>query len=162
MPRGRHQTTRKAISVDTKVAALELRKQGVTYAKIAEMLGLGGPSSAYAAVVTGMKEVLQEPAEELRTLEVTRLDALIEKLWPQLDHPLLGLQAVDRVLKVMERRARLLGLDSPVKFAPTDPSGESTYDPSSLISRLLPELARVPAAAETGDVVEGGAAEPSV
>ncbi len=160
--RGRRQTTRKVVTLETKVAALELRKQGVSYVKIAEMLGLAGPSSAYAAVVTGMKDVLQEPAEELRTLEVTRLDALIEKLWPQLDHPLLGLQAADRVLKVMERRARLLGLDSPVKIAPTDPTGESTYDPSSLISRLLPELARVPAPTETEDTVEGGSAEPTV
>jgi AraC-like DNA-binding protein len=34
------------------------------------------------------------------------------------------LQAIDRVVKVSERRARLLGLDMPTKTALTDPSGE--------------------------------------
>ena len=162
MARTDKKTTRKVMTLDTKLAALELRKQGKPYAVIAEILGLGGPSSAYAAVVTAMKEVLQEPAEELRTLEVTRLDALIDKLWSQLDHPLMGLQAVDRVLKVMERRARLLGLDMPVKIAPTDPTGELSYDASGLISRLLPELAPSVATAEVGDADSEGDAEPTV
>lgn len=33
------------------------------------------------------------------------------------------LQSVDRLIKVMERRARLLGLDKPSKVAATDPDG---------------------------------------
>ena len=35
--------------------------------------------------------------------------------------------AVDRILRIMERRAKLLGLDAPTKIAPTDPSGEHEY-----------------------------------
>ena len=34
------------------------------------------------------------------------------------------LQSVDRLLKIMERRAKLMGLDKPVKVAHTDPTGE--------------------------------------
>ena len=34
------------------------------------------------------------------------------------------LAAVDRLLKIQERRARLLGLDKPTKVAPTTPDGE--------------------------------------
>lgn len=34
------------------------------------------------------------------------------------------LQAIDRVVKVSERRSRLLGLDMPTKVAATDPTGE--------------------------------------
>lgn len=38
------------------------------------------------------------------------------------------LQAMDRILKIMERRAKLLGLDMPTKIAPTDPSGEESFE----------------------------------
>jgi hypothetical protein len=38
------------------------------------------------------------------------------------------LQAMDRILKIMERRAKLLGLDMPTKIAPTDPSGEKAFE----------------------------------
>ena len=38
------------------------------------------------------------------------------------------LQAMDRILKIMERRAKLLGLDMPTKIAPTDPSGEKSFE----------------------------------
>jgi hypothetical protein len=56
---------------------------------------------------------VQEPAEELRTMEVARLDQMLLGLWPKAIKG--DTWAVDRVLKIMERRAALLGLDAPVK-----------------------------------------------
>ena len=44
------------------------------------------------------------------------------------------LQAIDKVLKISERRSRLLGLDMPTKVAATDPSGEK--EASSNLSRM--------------------------
>ena len=66
-----------------------------------------------------------EGAEHLRTLEALRLDEIQAKIW---DKAIAGdYRAVDRVLRIMERRAKLLGLDAPVKVAPTNPSGDDPY-----------------------------------
>ena len=108
-------------AVERQAKALELRKQGKGFVEIAKTLGYGGPSGAHKAVMTALKKTLQEPADELRTMELERLDALHAALWPQ---AIAGKWlAVDRVLSVMERRAKLLGLDAPTKVAPTDPTG---------------------------------------
>jgi len=66
-----------------------------------------------------------ELAEHLRELENQRLDELQASLW---DKALAGvLPAADRILRIMERRAKLNGLDAPQKIAPTDPTGENPY-----------------------------------
>ena len=58
--------------------------------------------------------MVREPAEAVRKIELDRLDALQRSLWPAaLKGDLRDLPAVDRVLAVMGRRARLLGLDAP-------------------------------------------------
>ena len=63
--------------------------------------------------MAALKATLQEPADELRTLELERLDRLLLGVWGQAAKGNQG--AVDRALKIMERRARLLGLDAPTK-----------------------------------------------
>lgn len=92
---------------------LELRKAGLTYERIAEALGLSDRSIAWKGVNRALQLTIQEPADELRKIEGERLDALLRAMWPQ------AMQgkgwAVDRCLSVMERRARLLGLDAPLK-----------------------------------------------
>lgn len=98
---------------DKQRQALELRKAGVSYVAIAERLGYRGPSGAHAAVRAGLKKTLQEPADELRQLEVERLDAALLAIWPQVKQGNHG--AIDRALRIMERRAKLLGLDAPAK-----------------------------------------------
>ncbi|MFZ5788903.1 MAG: hypothetical protein ACOY3Y_20890 [Acidobacteriota bacterium] len=98
--------------------ALELRKQGVDYRQIAERLGYAGPAGAFQAVETALRETLREPADALRQLEAERLDALTAVLWPLAVGG--SLAAVDRLLKVMEQRARLLGLDRPVLSSVVD------------------------------------------
>jgi len=98
--------------------ALALRKAGSGYAAIARQLGYAGPSGAYKAIVTALRALTREPAEELRTLELARLDDLLAGLWADArkGHVL----KIDRVLKIMARRAALLGLDAPRRVAVTD------------------------------------------
>ena len=105
--------------VKLKTAALEaqclhLRMAGYSHREIAAQLGIA-PSSAYKRVRHAFDEVNKhnlDTAEQLRALELLRLDELLSALW---DTAIAGdLKAVDRVLKVMERRAKLLGLDAPV------------------------------------------------
>ena len=115
--------------------ALELRKDGLTYTQIAERLGMSR-STAHKYVTRGLHRTRQEPADELRRLEAERLNQLWAEAMAVLrrrhvvvqsgkvvkdddgqpipdDGPVL--QATTTLLRVMERRARLLGLDAPAK-----------------------------------------------
>ncbi len=93
--------------------AMELRLAGATYAQIAQALGIS-QAGAHKAVMRALKrlnEKLNEQAEQVRRLELERLDRMLLALWPQAQKGNHG--AVDRILRIMERRARLLGLDAP-------------------------------------------------
>lgn len=91
--------------------ALELRKSGMTYALIADELGYKSTSGAHNAVTRALKKTLQDSSDEVRILEVERLDALLNGLWPRRHIP----EYTDRILRVMDRRAKLLGLDAPTR-----------------------------------------------
>ena len=93
--------------------ALKLRRAGCTYNEIASALGYRSASGTHKAVQKGLHDTLSEPAHELRKLEAARLDSLLAAVW---DAAMAGhLGAVDRALRVAERRARLLGLDQPAE-----------------------------------------------
>jgi preprotein translocase subunit SecD len=100
-------------ALDRQLKALELRKAGVEYGEIARALGYKWKSGAFAAVKRALHEVKQEPCLELIKLEVERLDKMQVALWAKAQHGDYG--AVDRIIRIMERRARLLGLDAPEK-----------------------------------------------
>jgi len=102
-------------AVERQRRALELRISGATYVEIADALGYGGPSSAHKAVKTALRKTLQEPADDLREIEVARMDVMLQSLWPKV---LAGsARSVEVAIKVLERRAKLLGLDAPLKFS---------------------------------------------
>ena len=76
---------------------------------IASELGFSSPSGAYEAVKAGLNKTLREPADDLRQLELTRLDAMLESISESV---LAGdLDAISTALRISERRSRLLGLD---------------------------------------------------
>jgi Ni,Fe-hydrogenase III large subunit len=101
--------------------ALSLRLVGLSYDAIAERLGFANRSGSFRAVQAALKKTLQEPADELRTLELERLDSMLLPLMAQAKKGNQG--AVDRVLRIMERRAKLLGLDAPTKQEVTGKDG---------------------------------------
>ncbi len=104
-------TPRAIARAEHEAVALELRKAGATYDEIARRLGYSNRSAARRLVVRALDRTVSEPANELRTLECARLDALLQALWPKAmeGNP----RSVEVALQVMERRARLLGLDAP-------------------------------------------------
>jgi hypothetical protein len=115
-PRGnRRPTSRAMLDAAAKQArALELRKAGYSFDSIAARLGYANGGGAYKAVEAGLKATLQEPADELRQLEIERLDTMLVALWPKVKKGEHG--AIDRALKVSERRASLIGLDAPTRI----------------------------------------------
>jgi len=91
----------------------ELRIQGFTFEQIASKVGFGGPSGAWQAYQRVREQMIFEPLEELRQLELMRLDALQHALW---DRAIEGdLPSANCVLKIMDLRAKLVGLYMPEK-----------------------------------------------
>jgi hypothetical protein len=107
--------------------ALDLRLTGKTYEVIGAELGVAAPS-AYKAVKRGIARIEKQTAESAREmirLELERLDAMHDALWPRV---LRGDEkAVESALHILEQRAKLVGLYAPTKIAPTDPSGTESY-----------------------------------
>jgi hypothetical protein len=117
--------------------ACRLRVQGLTFDAIAKQLGYEHRSSAQRAVERCLAATVAEPAAHLRAVSLQRLDAALAIVWkimegrhvavshgrvvldPATGEPLVdhgpNLQAIDRVVRLEERRARLLGLDAPVR-----------------------------------------------
>jgi hypothetical protein len=91
--------------------ALELRKAGATYRQIAESVGYRSASSAYTAVKKAFNEVIQEPVEEIRAMQVERVQHMILALWPaaQSGDP----KSSEVLLKWIDKLDRLMGTEAP-------------------------------------------------
>jgi hypothetical protein len=132
-----------------------MRARGETYDEIASALRFGSRSGAYAAVERALTSTVHEGATELRHLQMLTLDALQMAAWAVIDRThyavsagkvvmLNGepvrddaptLRAVDTIVRICERRARLCGLDSPQRHEIT------VGDLDSEIARLTQQLA---------------------
>lgn len=124
MSAGNRTSAARARKLERQVKALELRRMGKGYAEIARTLGIG-KSQAHRLVQAGLQDArdqIKAQADDLRAEEISRLDGMLAGLWPDARKGSHG--AVDRVLRIMERRSRLLGLDAPVRLAHAgDPDG---------------------------------------
>jgi hypothetical protein len=103
------QRTKRAVAqAERQRGALELRKQGFTYEAIARALEIS-VSGAHKLVREAIKAIPAEAANDVRSLELARLDRMMEGLWEQAKkgEP----RAVAAVVRLMERRAAYLGLD---------------------------------------------------
>jgi hypothetical protein len=99
--------------IDKELKVLELRRMGMTWQKIAEQVGYADHTGAYAAYKRAMKRTLQQPADELRNAELDRIDRLQMAAWGKAMQGEIG--SIHVIVRLMERRARLLGLDMPIR-----------------------------------------------
>lgn len=99
---------------------LEYRRGGLTFDLIAERLGYASASGAHKAYLSACNRIVYEDVVEVRKSEMDRLDIAQAAIWGDLTDT----QNVDAntrarlvlaLIKIMERRARLLGLDMPTK-----------------------------------------------
>ena len=99
--------------IDTEAA--RLRASGLTYQQIADRTQTD-KGTAYRRVQRAIAAVPVEAVEELRQIELERLDLMLAKVMEKTTSTEKGfLFAVDRALAISERRARLLGLDAPTR-----------------------------------------------
>ena len=121
--------------VDKEVKVLELRRAGLTWQRIAEETGYADHTGAYAAYKRAIKRTMQQPADELREAELDRVDRLQLALWPK---AMKGDNAsINTIIRLMERRARLLGLDTPIKIQ----QDITTWTGDDSIDRAVRDLA---------------------
>lgn len=163
MPRKRR---REPAQVERDARAVEHRRNGLTYRQIAAALGFSSMASAYDAVQRGLTDTVAETNDEVRRLELDRLDHLARAALkvlakphlvvsqgrvakhPETGEPLIDsgpvLSAIDRLLNIQARRAKLLGLDSPTKVEMI-----SLDAVDAEIRKLEQELAGTPRAPES-------------
>jgi hypothetical protein len=127
------------------VEALELRLAGHSFAEIGRRMGVSG-ARAFALVrgeLDRLNAQRSEDATELRAIEEARLDKLLSAVW---DAALAGdLKAVSTALAILQRRARLLGLDL-----------EPDMLPREEVRRLAGELAEMVSSAVREEVHDPG------
>lgn len=122
MTTGGEHTPAKMTAVEKRARAVNLRKSGMTYEEIGHSMGVT-KQAAHKLVMKELKrlaELHHESANELRALELARLDDINKVLYGKIsgdsnENKPPDLASIDRYLKLMERRAKLLGLDQPIQ-----------------------------------------------
>lgn len=141
-PRGGNGRWRRGIeSVERDAEACRMYVEGATFLEIADALGYGGKAHAHRAIQRVLMDTIKEPAEEVRAREIMRAQEIymMARAIARKQHPLVSggkviygrgedgievplvddspkLGAMDRMLKAMERLAKLGGLDAATKF----------------------------------------------
>jgi hypothetical protein len=133
--------------VNRDLAILNMRLHGLTFHEIARKLPEAGfprvsVSRIFAIVTKNLRSCREQPARELRQLELLRLDQL------QAAHYKAAMggdaAAASRVLSIMDRRAKLLGLDASAEVT------NSLDEARNSLLKKLDSLARGQAAPSTG------------
>ena len=98
--------------------AVDMRATGMTYRDIAKALGVSD-HTARVDVRTELDRRVEEwkaegGVDRVRQAESAKLDRLERELWPRLQEEKGWDKATHGLVRVFERRANLLGLDTPV------------------------------------------------
>src|SRR4051794_16459536 len=94
-----------------KARCVELALAGHSYDEIAQEVGYQNRGTAWRAVQDALSSTIAEAVTEYRQLELARLDALQAAHWAQAVGG--SVRSADLVLRVIDRRTKLLGLDQP-------------------------------------------------
>lgn len=104
----------RAKTAERRRKAVEMRLSGLDWQSIADKLKYASRGAAQKDVSRAVELLTKEvvtAAAELRDLELLRLDRLQAAMWQDAMNG--DSQAVRAILRIMDRRAKLLGLDTP-------------------------------------------------
>ena len=126
----------KAAELEAKEAkVLELRRAGFTFQRIAEEVGYATPSGAQRALERIMTRNVPQAPEEFRWQELDRLDRMQVALWPRAMKG--DDRAIGTIVRLMERRARLVGIDAPQRIQAEVVNYDGTRDIDGDIERIV-------------------------
>jgi pantothenate synthetase len=104
---GRHKN--RALAAARRAQAVQLKASGLTYAAIAIDMGYANRGTVYRIISEALKAQNVEAVDQLRNLEVARLDKLQLSMWPA---AMAGdVHAASVVTRIILTRCRLLGLE---------------------------------------------------
>jgi hypothetical protein len=112
---------RKVKSHQQMIMALELRASGASFRQIGEALSVSKPR-AFRIVGKALDQLVEdcrETAERVKQLELLRLDRYRLALDSRKSDP----RAVDTLIRISERVAKLHGLDAPQRIEASGPGG---------------------------------------
>ena len=104
---GQHRN--RALAAARRARAVELRTTGLTYAQIATELGYAHRGTVYRVIAEALKKQTAEAVNELRGLEVERLDNIQLALWQKAMEG--DVPSAMAVVRCIMSRCHLLGLD---------------------------------------------------
>lgn len=137
MTREAQTSSRRIRAAERRRIAIRMRKEGATFADIAAELGVSR-QAAHKMVKAELDAINTECAEETanhRRLELDRLDNMHAAIWPMAMKA--DVKAIDRILAIMVRRSKLLGLDAPTRRAHEFTSAFADVDFSALTREQL-------------------------
>lgn len=134
-------------------SAVAMRIAGANYTEIAKTLGYTSANQARVSVETALAATAGEAdREQLRFVEARRLERLLRSLWRKAldesneEH----LAAIRTALAIIDRHARLYGLDAPAEMVVYSPSREEID--RFVASAAASLTARLP---EEADIIDG-------
>lgn len=98
---------------ERRTKGLRMRSMRMTYQQIADELYNGNRGACYRDLQKAMDDLPKEAAQEVRLQEMELLDTMARGLVPKASKG--DEKAVQALLRIMERRAKYLGLDVPVQ-----------------------------------------------
>lgn len=93
--------------------ALLARQRGLSWAAVAAEVGYASEGAAHTAAMAALRDIPREAADELRRIELETLNELQVALRAKLEEKPSAF-LVDSILRIMERRAKMLGIDAPI------------------------------------------------
>lgn len=160
-------TAAKIEQVDREAQAVALRRSGHTIAEISQQLHVGERTVERWIDRTIARTASAAGADTMRGLMLDRLESMLKALWTKVEMG--DTYAIDRVTKIMERQAKLLGLDAPtninhkvageVDHTHVHQMAEAPPEDLAETLRILVSTGQLSLAAPAGDVVEGEARE---
>lgn len=116
-------------------SAVQLRAYGATWDEVAEILGYPTGQSAQVATEKALENELRTPETKafMRKLLSDQMEKLLKSVMPKATDSLTDndgnkvdnpehLAYVDRALRIIDRKAKLWGVDAPTEFVVTNPS----------------------------------------
>lgn len=103
----------RALATHRRTTAVRLALAGHSYDDIAQQVGYANRGTAWRAVQKALREREAEAVDVYREVELARLGALQSACW---ETACAGdRQAIETVLRIIEKRARLMGIwDTPI------------------------------------------------
>lgn len=130
---------RNFVAAERRAKAVALRREGKTFPEIGKILGFS-PQRAHKIIsetLDHLNVLFVADAAELRQQQLDQIAALKEALWKAGKRGELG--KVDRLVKLMDREAKLAGLDAPDRHELTGKDGKP-LEVSAVRTQLVAKL----------------------